>query len=338
MAINIAINGFGRIGRPSFQIALDNPDVNIVAVNDLTNIETLAHLLKYDSNYGVYKKSVEISNGNLVVDGKEIQVFAEPDPNQLPWGDLGVDVVLECTGVFRTKEKASGHINAGAKLVIISAPAKDGDVTTCVRGVNDTEYSPKAGDVIDNASCTTNSIAPVVEILEREMGIEKAFLTTIHSYTADQNLVDGPHSDLRRARSAAMNIVPTSTGAATATCAVVDGIDSSSFDGVAFRVPTPVVSVSDITALLSKDTTIDEINEVLKKESESERYAGVLGFSMEELVSMDLKQSPLSGVVDGKMTNVVGGNLVKVVIWYDNEWGYSNRLVEQAARYGKQIA
>lgn len=338
MSINVAINGFGRIGRPSFKIAMENPDINIVAINDLTDINVLAHLLKYDSNYGTYQKNVEVKEGALVVDGKEIKVFSEPNPANLPWKEHEVDVVLECTGVFRTKEKASGHIEAGAKLVIISAPAKGGDVTTCVRGVNDEEYSPVEGDVIDNASCTTNSIAPVVEILERHFGIEKAFLTTIHSYTADQNLVDAPHSDLRRARGAAANIVPTSTGAATATCSVVDGIDSSSFDGLAFRVPTPVVSVSDITALLSKDVSIEEINSALEEESKSERYSGILGFSMEELVSSDVRMSPLSGLVDGKLTNVTGGNLAKVVIWYDNEWGYSNRLVEQAIEYGKKFS
>lgn len=337
MPTKVAINGFGRIGRPTFKIAFDSKDVEVVAINDLTDNQMLAHLLKYDSNYGTYDKSVEATTDKIIVDGKEIVALSEPDPTKLPWGELGVDVVLECTGVFRTHEAASKHLEAGAKMVIISAPAKDGPISTFVRAVNDEAFNPEENKIIDNASCTTNSVAPPIEVLQRHFGIEKAFLTTIHSYTADQNIVDGPHSDMRRARSAALNIVPTSTGAAKATCKVVDGIDSSVFDGLAFRVPTPVVSVSDVTALLSKDATPEEVNAVMKQESESERYAGILGYSEDEIVSMDIKQSSYSGVVDAKLTNVVGGNLLKLVVWYDNEWAYSTRLVEQAVDCGAKL-
>lgn len=335
MPTRIAINGFGRIGRPTFKIAFDRDDIEIVAINDLTDNEMLAHLLKYDSNYGVYDKDVRVDGDKLYVDNTEILALSERDPEKLPWGDLNVDVVLECTGVFRTHEAASKHITAGAGMVIISAPAKDGPVSTFVRGVNDDQFNKEENKVIDNASCTTNSIAPIMEVIDRVFGVEKAFLTTIHSYTADQNLVDGPHGDMRRARSAAMNIVPTSTGAAKATCKVVDGIDSSTFDGLAFRVPTPVVSVSDVTAVLSKDVSIEDVNAALKEAADSDRYMGVIGYSEDELVSMDLKQSSFSGVVDSKMTNVVGGNLVKLVVWYDNEWAYSARLVEQAVDCAK---
>lgn len=335
MPTRIAINGFGRIGRPTFKIAFDRDDVEIVAINDLTDNDMLAHLLKYDSNYGVYDKNVRVDGDKLYVDDKEILSLSERDPEKLPWDELNVDVVLECTGVFRTHKAASKHITAGAGMVIISAPAKDGPVSTFVRGVNDDKFNKEEHKVIDNASCTTNSIAPIMEVIDRVFGVEKAFLTTIHSYTADQNLVDGPHGDMRRARSAAMNIVPTSTGAAKATCKVVDGIDSSTFDGLAFRVPTPVVSVSDVTAVLSKDVSIDDVNVALKEAADSDRYMGVIGYSEDELVSMDLKQSSFSGVVDSKMTNVVGGNLVKLVVWYDNEWAYSTRLVEQAVDCAK---
>ncbi len=338
MSIKVAINGFGRIGRPSFKIAMDMEGIEIVAINDLTDNNTLAHLLKYDSNYGVYEKSVESSENALIIDGKEIPAFSEPDPTKLPWGDLGVDVVLECTGVFRTHEKASLHVEAGAKMVIISAPGKDGPISTFVRAVNDSSFDPEKNTIIDNASCTTNSVAPPMEVLQRRFGVEKAFLSTIHSYTSDQNLIDGPHKDMRRARSAALNIIPTSTGAAQATCKVVEGIDASTFDGLSFRVPTPVVSVSDITALLSREVTAEEVNTALKEESETERYKGIIGYTEDEIVSMDIKKSSFSGVIDSRLTRVVGGDLLKLVVWYDNEWAYSTRLVEQALDCGKRFS
>lgn len=338
MPIKFAINGFGRIGRPTFKIAIDNPDIEMVAINDLTDNETLAHLLKYDSNYGTYEKAVEAKGDKLVVDGKEYAALSEPDPGKLPWKELGVDVVLECTGAFRKYEDAKKHLDAGAKLVIISAPGKGGPIKTFVRGVNDDDFNPEEHKVIDNASCTTNSIAPVIQVLQEKIGIEKAFLTTIHSYTADQNLVDGPHKkDIRRARAAAINIIPTTTGAATATCSVVEGIEEAVFDGLSVRVPTPVVSLSDVTAVMKKDVTIEEVNKLIKEAAETEKYKGIIEYTEEELVSSDIKGTNFSGVYDSKLTNVVGGNLLKVVIWYDNEWAYSVRLVDQAIEYGKKI-
>jgi len=329
--VKIAINGFGRIGRASLKIALSRKDVEVVAINDLTDNATLAHLFKYDTMYRIYPGKVEAKPGKIIINGKTIVVTAEKDPSKLPWKTLGVDVVLECTGIFRSTEKCQAHIRAGAKRVIISAPADD-KTPTFVLGVNDKSYKKQA--VINNASCTTNSAAPVMAIVEKYWGVQKAMLTTIHSYTADQNLVDGPHKDLRRARSAAQNIVPTSTGAAKAVGETMPQLVGK-FDGISVRVPTPVVSLSDFVILTKKNTSVDEIKSVFKKEAKLACWKGLLEVSEEPLVSSDLIGNPHSSIVDLGMTNVVEGNLVKIVAWYDNEWGYSNRLVELAAKVGK---
>jgi glyceraldehyde 3-phosphate dehydrogenase len=329
MAKRIAINGFGRIGRAAFKIALTKPDVEVVAINDLTDAATLAHLLRHDTVYGRYGAEVVAREGKLVVNGKEFPVYAEPDPKKLPWGDLDVDVVLECTGRFVDGKAAGQHLEAGAKKVVLSAPAKDGgEVPTFLLGVNDDQYaSDKA--VVSNASCTTNCIAPVAKVMQASFGIEKAMMTTIHSYTADQNLQDGPHKDWRRARAAASNIVPTTTGAAIATTEVIPALEGL-FDGLAIRVPTVVVSLTDFTFVLKRDVTVEEVNGALRKAAENERYRGIFTVTDEPLVSSDFIGNPHSSIADLSLTKVVGGNLVKVVAWYDNEWGYSNRLVEMA--------
>jgi glyceraldehyde 3-phosphate dehydrogenase len=325
----IAINGFGRIGRAAFKIALENDDVEVVAINDLTEASVLAHLLRYDSAYGHYRKEVLVEGNVLVIDGKKFPIYAEPDPKKLPWGDLKVDVVLECTGRFTDKTGASQHIEAGAKKVILSAPAKgeDASVPTFLMGVNEHEYQDES--VISNASCTTNSLAPVAKVLHEKFGIAKALMTTIHSYTADQNLQDGPHKDLRRARAAAHNIVPTTTGAAIAVTQVMPELQGL-FDGHSMRVPTIVVSLTDFTFVLKKKTTVEEINKVLTEASKEARYRKVLAVTNEPLVSSDFIGNPYSSIVDLSLTKVIDGDLVKVVAWYDNEWGYSNRLVEMA--------
>lgn len=337
MAVKLAINGFGRIGRPSFKAALDNPEVEVVAINDLTDNATLAHLLKYDTVYGKYDKEVKAEGDKLIIDGKEYMALSEPDPEKLPWKDLGVDVVLECTGVFRKEKDARKHITAGAKMVILSAPGKEGNIQTYVKGVNDTKYQPKVGEIIDNASCTTNCIAPIMEVLCSKFGVEKALMTTIHSYTADQNLVDGPHKDLRRARAAAENTIPTTTGAAVATGKAVPEIDGS-FDGLSIRVPTPVVSLADIVAVMSKEVTAEEVNQAFKEMAETDRYRGIIGVTEEPIVSSDVIGCPFSTYIDLALTNVIKGDLLKVIAWYDNEWAYSLRLVDQAVSYGKIIA
>jgi glyceraldehyde 3-phosphate dehydrogenase len=324
----IAINGFGRIGRAAFKIALAKPDLEVVAINDLTDARTLAHLLRYDTAYGRYGADTSAQEGKLVVDGKRFPVYAEPDPKKLPWRDLGVDVVLECTGRFVDGGSAGQHLEAGAKKVVLSAPAKDGgDVPTYLIGVNDDQYAGQA--VVSNASCTTNCLAPVARVMLRSFGIEKAMMTTVHSYTADQNLQDGPHKDLRRARAAAGNIVPTTTGAAIATTEVLPELKGR-FDGLAVRVPTVVVSLTDFTFLLKRNTTAEEVNRVLKDASRRPEYRHVLACTEEPLVSSDFIGDPHSSIVDLSLTKVVDGNFVKVVAWYDNEWGYSNRLVEMA--------
>lgn len=325
----IAINGFGRIGRAAFKIALEKSDIEVVAINDLTGGDILAHLLRYDTAYGHYRKAVTLEDGALSIDGKTFPVYAEADPKKLPWKELAVDVVLECTGRFTDAVSARQHIAAGAKKVILSAPAKgDDDATpTFLIGVNEDAY--KQQDVLSNASCTTNSLAPIAKILQDAFGIEKALMTTIHSYTADQNLQDGPHNDLRRARAAAQNIVPTTTGAAIAVTEIIPELKGF-FDGISVRVPTLVVSLSDCTFLLKRKTTKAEINQVLKDASLSPRYRQVLGVTEEPLVSSDFIGSPYSSIADLSMTKVVDGDLVKVVAWYDNEWGYSNRLIEMA--------
>jgi glyceraldehyde 3-phosphate dehydrogenase len=325
----VAINGFGRIGRAAFRIALTKKDVEVVAINDLTDASTLAHLLAYDTAYGRFEKDVRVSGSGLEIDGKLSPILSEPDPEKLPWNKHEVEVVLECTGRFVTEEASSAHIRAGAKKVILSAPAKGGDVTTVLRGVNDADFDASA--ILSNASCTTNCIAPVVQVLDEAFGIEKAMMSTIHSYTADQRLQDAPHKDARRSRAAAQNIIPTTTGAAIATTKVLPQLVGK-FDGMAIRVPTIVVSLSDLTFLLKKEVSEEEVNEALIEASKSDRYAGVLAVTEEALVSSDFIGNTYSSIVDLSLTKVVDGNLVKVIAWYDNEWGYSNRLVEMAQK------
>lgn len=327
--MNIAINGFGRIGRQAFKTAWSRKNIKVVAVNDLTDTKTLAHLLQYDTAYGKWEVEVGYDEKNLIVAGKKFPVFAQKDPTALPWGKLKVDVVLECTGRFTKKEDAQLHLKAGARKVIISAPGKGGDIPTYVRSVNCGKVKGEKSCVINNASCTTNCIAPVMAVLDEKFGIEKALMSTVHGYTADQNLQDGPHKDLRRARAAAENIVPTSTGAAKAVGEAKSNLKGI-FDGVAFRVPVPTCSLSDITAVLKKNVTKEEINDTLKKAAATARFAGVLAVSDEPLVSADYVGNTYSSIVDSALTNVVGGNLVKVVAWYDNECGYAHRLIEMA--------
>ena len=335
MKTRIAINGFGRIGRSAFKIAFDRDDLEIVAVNDPGDNKALAHLLKHDSNYGAYDKKVEFTEDSLTIDGQKIKTFSERDPSLLPWGDLKIDVVIECTGFFTKREDAQVHIKAGAKRVVISAPTKSDDVDTIVLGANEDKLN-KDADIISCASCTTNSVAAVMSILDEAFGIEKAMLTTVHSYTASQRLQDGPAKDLREARNAAENIVPTTTGAAKAVGKTLPQLQGK-FDGLSIRVPTPVVSLSDVTILFKKDTTIDEVNKVLKDAAKEPFYQGILAVSEEPLVSCDYIGNSHSGIADLLLTNVVGGNLAKVVVWYDNEWGYSNRLVELVADVGKLV-
>ncbi len=335
MATKIAINGFGRIGRNAFKIAFERSDIEIVAVNDLTDTKTLAYLLKNDSNYGTYHHEVSSDDTHLIVDGKAIKVLAEKDPAVLPWGDLGVDVVIESTGFFTDEEGAGKHVVAGAKRVVISGPTKSEGVDTIVLGANE-DALEGATKVISNASCTTNSVAMVMGILDAEFGVQKSLLTTVHSYTASQALQDAPKKDLREGRNAAENIVPTSTGAAIAVTKVLPGL-AGKFDGISMRVPTPVVSISDVTALLTRNTTVEEINEVFTKAANDPFYQGILGVSDEPLVSRDYIGNSHSGTVDLPLTRVVGGNLIKIAVWYDNEWGYSNRLVELVADVGKNL-
>lgn len=335
MSKKIAINGFGRIGRNAFKLAFERDDIEVVAINDLTDTKTLAHLLKHDSTYGTYHYDVSYDENSIFVNGKQIRVLAEKDPALLSWGEFGIDVVIEATGLFVQPDKARAHINAGAKKVVISAPAKGEGAKFIVLGVNEHELT-REDDIISNASCTTNCIAPVMAILEREFGIEKSLMTTIHSYTASQRILDAPAKDLREARSAAENIVPTTTGAAIATAKVIPSLVGK-FDGLSVRVPTAVVSLSDITAVLKQDTTKEEINEVFKRAANDPFYQGILTVTEEPLVSTDFKGNSHSTIVDLELTNVVGGNLVKVVAWYDNEWGYSNRLVEITADVAANI-
>ncbi len=334
----IAINGFGRIGRNAFKIAFDRSDIEIVAINDLTDNKTLAHLLKHDSSYGEYQHQVDYDDDSLTVEGKRIQTFAETDPAKLPWGQLGVDVVIESTGFFVDPAKARAHIDpAGAKRVIISAPAKGEGADTIVLGVNDhVLHESGAGEIISNASCTTNCISPVMSVLENTIGVEKAMMTTVHSYTASQKLQDAPAKDLREARAAAENIVPTTTGASIATTLVIPSLKDK-FGGLSVRVPTPVVSLSDITFIAKRNVTVEEVNQVFKDAAAQPYYQGILAVTEEELVSSDFKGNSHSAIVDLPLTAVTAGNLVKVVAWYDNEWGYSNRLVELTADVAKSI-
>lgn len=331
----IAINGFGRIGRSAFKIARERSDLEIVAINDLTDTKTLAYLLKHDSNYGEYGRQVDVTENELVVDGKPVKVLAEKDPTNLPWGEMNVDVVIESTGLFTDKDGAGKHLTAGAKRVVISGPTKSDGVDTIVLGTNDSKIKG-ATPIISNASCTTNSLGAVMAILDAEFGVEKSMLTTVHSYTASQRLQDAPAKDLREGRNAAENIVPTTTGAAIAVTKTLPQL-TGKFDGLSVRVPTPVVSLSDVTALLRRDVTVEQVNEVFKKAAADSFYQGILGVSEEPLVSRDFIGNSHSGIVDLPLTKVVGGNMVKIMVWYDNEWGYSNRLVELVADVGHYL-
>lgn len=335
MKTRVAINGFGRIGRNAFKIAFDRTDCEIVAINDLTDTKTLAHLLKHDSNYGTYQREVKSDESNIIVDGKHIKVLAEKEPSALPWKELKVDVVIESTGFFVDPAKARAHINAGAHKVVISAPAKGEGATTIVLGVNE-DALDDSEDIVSNASCTTNCITPVAAIIENHFGIEKAMMTTIHSYTASQKLQDAPAKDLREARSAAENIVPTTTGASIAAGQALPALQGI-FGGLSVRVPTPVVSLSDFVIITKKKVTVEQVNDVFKKSAEEPFYQGILAVTEEELVSSDFIGNSHSAIVDTKLTAVVGDNMLKVVAWYDNEWGYSNRLVEVVADLGKAL-
>ncbi len=333
--MRLAINGFGRIGRAAFRIALTKRKVQVVAINDITEPAVLAHLLKYDTVYRTYTAEVSATASGLRVDGHDYPVTAIKDPQQLPWGKLKVDVVLECTGRFTDDKGARQHIKAGAKRVVISAPAKDEATPTLVLGTDVTAAALRqgVGEVVSNASCTTNCIAPVIQVLESVFGVQHALMSTVHSYTADQTLVDGPHRDLRRARAAAQNMVPTSTGAAIATTRVVPSLRDR-FDGISIRVPTICVSISDITAVLKREVTVDAVNSAFRKASLQPQFKGILGVSEVPLVSSDFIGDPRSAIVDPEFTRVAGGTLVKVLAWYDNEWGYACRLVELAESLG----
>lgn len=323
--MNIAINGFGRIGRAAFKAILEKPDLKVAAINDLADAKTLAHLLKYDSCYGNFKKQVSAETGNLMVDGNRFKLTAEKEPEHLPWRDLNIDVVLECSGKFTKKDEAGKHLTAGAKMVIISAPAKSEDIKTIVLGVNQ-EKLTKDDKIISMASCTTNCLAPVAKIVRDNFGIKKAVMTTIHSYTADQNLVDGSHRDLRRARAAAINIVPTTTGAATATAKTVPELKNK-FDGLSMRVPTAVVSLSDIIFLTKKKLTLEKVSQAFKQAAEG-KFKGIVAITDEPLVSTDFIGHPASAILDLALIKIIDGDLLKIIAWYDNEWGYSCRLAD----------
>jgi glyceraldehyde 3-phosphate dehydrogenase len=326
MSVRVGINGFGRIGRNVFRAAqAAGADIDWVAVNDLTDNETLAHLLRYDSILGPYPGTVELSDEGLVVDDKEVKVFEERDPAALPWGEHGVDVVLESTGLFTKRAEAAKHLEAGAKKVVISAPATDEDITV-VLGVNFDRYDPNSHDVISNASCTTNCLAPFAKVVHEAVGIQHGLMTTIHAYTADQNLQDGPHKDLRRARAAAINLVPTSTGAAKAVGLVLPDLNGR-LHGFAVRAPVPTGSLVDLTFVASRETSIEEVNAAFAAAAEGP-LQGIMQYTEDEIVSSDIVGNPHSSIVDGKLTAIMQGTMVKVVSWYDNEWGYSNRCVD----------
>jgi glyceraldehyde 3-phosphate dehydrogenase (phosphorylating) len=326
MALKVAINGFGRIGRMVFRAGFKNDAIEFVAINDLTDPSTLAHLLKYDSAHGILDADVSSTEHSLIVNGKEIEIYTEREPGKLPWGDLGIETVMECTGLFRDKEKASGHLEAGAKKVIISAPAKDPDVTV-VMGVNHHEYDPQKHHIVSNASCTTNCLAPPCKVLLDNFGIEKGLMTTTHAYTGDQRLLDFPHKDMRRARAAALSMIPTTTGAAKAVSLVLPQLEGK-LNGMSIRVPTPNVSVVDLVAQLSKPATVDEVNNAMKEAAET-TLKGILAYCDEPLVSIDFNGTPVSSTIDSLCTMVVG-DMIKVLAWYDNEFGYANRMVDLA--------
>ena len=333
MAVRVGINGFGRIGRNIMRAALGTTDIDFVAVNDLTNAKTLAHLLKYDSILGNLDADVKATSDGIAVSKDEFKVLSVKDPAQLPWKDLGVDVVFESTGIFTSRDGAAKHIEAGAKKVIVTAPAKGPDVTV-VLGVNDEKYDPAKHHIISNASCTTNCLAPLAKVLHERFGIKKAWMTTVHSYTNDQNLLDLPHKDLRRARAAAVSIIPTTTGAATAVGEVMPELKGK-FDGIAMRVPTPNVSLVDLNALVEKKTSAEEVNAALKEEANG-KLKGILAVTDEPLVSIDFRKNPNSSIVDSAYTAVIDGDFVKVLSWYDNEWGYSSRCIDLLLRMVKR--
>src|SRR5215510_4522210 len=334
MAVKVGINGFGRIGRNIMRAALGDKDIDFVAVNDLTSAATLAHLLKYDSVLGNLDACVEARKDAIAVDGDEFKVLSVRDPAQLPWRDLGVDVVFESTGLFTERDAAAKHIAAGAKKVVITAPANKPDITV-VLGVNDDKYNPGTHQIISNASCTTNCLAPLAKVIHERFTIKKAWMTTVHSYTNDQNLLDLPHKDLRRARAAALSIIPTSTGAATAVGEVMPELKGK-FDGIAMRVPTPNVSVVDLNALVEKKTSREEVNAALKEEARG-KLKGILAVTDEQLVSIDFRRNPNSSIVDSAYTSVMDGDFVKVLSWYDNEWGYSSRCVDLVRQIAKTL-
>jgi glyceraldehyde 3-phosphate dehydrogenase len=327
MVMKVGINGFGRIGRQVFKALRDyySDEIEVVGVNDLTDNHTLAHLLMYDSNYGPFDGSVEATEETIVVDGQEVRAMAERDPSKLPWGDLGAEIVIESTGVFTSADKARMHIDGGAKKVIITAPAKGEDITVCM-GVNHEVYDPREHNIISNASCTTNCLAPVAKVILERFGIVKGLVTTVHSYTNDQVILDYPHKDLRRARAAALNIIPTTTGAAKAVALVIPELKGK-FDGFALRVPTPTVSIIDFVAQIERSASVQDVNGALIEASENE-LVDIMDYTEEPLVSMDFKGDPHSSIVDGLSTMVIGDNLVKVIAWYDNEWGYACRVAD----------
>ena len=333
--IKVAINGFGRIGRNALKILLERRDAQIVAINDLTDAATLAHLLKHDSSYGEYDKKVSATDKSLLINSREILVFSETEPEKLPWKKLDIDVVIESTGRFTKPEDAAKHLAAGAKKVVISAPPKGEGVKTIVLGVNE-EIVEKTDQIISNASCTTNCIAPIMKVLEDSFGVEKAMMTTVHSYTASQRILDAPAKDLREARSAAENIVPTTTGASKAAALTIPTLKGK-FNGLSVRVPTPVVSLADITAVIKTNTTKEELQKFFKRIAKEPYYEGIIGVTEEELVSSDFIGNPNSCIVDLPLIDVVCGNMIKIVAWYDNEWGYSNRLVEYKSHYSRKI-
>jgi glyceraldehyde 3-phosphate dehydrogenase len=326
MSVKVAINGFGRIGRMVFRAGLGREDIEFVGINDLTDPSTLAHLLKYDSSQGVLEADVSASDNSLLVDGKKISIFTEKDPSKLPWGDVGAEYVMECTGLFRERDKAAAHLEAGARKVIISAPAKEPDVTL-VMGVNHQEYNPQKHHVVSNASCTTNCLAPVCKVLLDNFGIEKGLMTTTHAYTGDQRLLDFPHKDLRRARAAALSLIPTTTGAAQAVSLVLPKLEGK-LNGLAIRVPTPNVSIVDLVAQLTKPATVDEVNRAMKDAAEG-YLKGILDYCDRPLVSIDFNGSSVSSTLDALCT-MVTGDMVKVLSWYDNEFGYANRMIDLA--------
>ncbi|MBI4101581.1 MAG: type I glyceraldehyde-3-phosphate dehydrogenase [Candidatus Nealsonbacteria bacterium] len=336
MMARVAINGFGRIGRPTFKrILTDHRDLEVVAINDLTDARTLAHLLKYDSLYGIYNKVVKADEENLIVDGKKIKVLAESDPERLPWKEMKVDIVLECSGRFTEVEKVAGHLISGAKKVIISAPSKSKEIKTIVLGVNQDVYDSRKDNIVSMASCTTNCLAPIAKVLKDNLKIIRGFMTTSHSYTNDQKILDLPHRDLRRARAAALNIIPTTTGAASAIGRVLPELEGK-LDGIALRVPTPAVSVLDLICLVEKETTAQDLNYLLKKTSQKKEWQGILGVEDALLVSSDFKGNSFSAIVDSSLT-MVKENLVKVVAWYDNEFAYACRLAEFAELVGEKL-